>query len=145
VAEVAGKTQALGRPIGWWLKEADALLDATFEDALRGTGVDRRGWQVLASLAKRPTSRDDLVVSLAAFDAPSLVDAVIGGLQEKGWVEDSSAGLSLSPSGVLQQRTLATAVGAVRQKISEALPAEDYEALIILLARLVAALNRTDR
>jgi hypothetical protein len=45
---------------------------------------------------------------------------------------------------VLQQRTLATAVGAVRQKISEALPAEDHDALISLLARLVAALNRTD-
>ena len=142
---VAGKTHALGRPIGWWLKEADALLDATFEDALRGTGVDRRGWQVLASLAKRPTSRDDLVVSLAAFDAPSVVDGVVGGLQEKGWVEDSPAGLSLSPSGVLQHRALATAVGAVRQKVSEALPPEDYEALIGLLARLVAALSPTDR
>lgn len=25
------------RPIGWWLKHADALLDAAFEGALAGT------------------------------------------------------------------------------------------------------------
>lgn len=35
--------QALERPIGWWLKEADARLDAAFDRALEGRGVDRRG------------------------------------------------------------------------------------------------------
>ena len=145
MAEVGADTRALGRPIGWWLKEADALLDAAFEDGLRGTSVDRRGWQILSSLAQRPTSRDDLVVSLSAFAAPSLVDSVIEGLQERGWIQESPAGLNLSASGVLKQQALAIAVDAVRQKISKALPPEDYEALVSLLARLVAALKSTDR
>ncbi|MDP8907614.1 MAG: hypothetical protein M3N47_00540, partial [Chloroflexota bacterium] len=59
--------QVLARPIGWWLKEADARLDAAFDRQLQSRNVDRRGWQVLASLARRPTSRSELIASLAAF------------------------------------------------------------------------------
>ena len=42
--------QAMSRPVGWWLKEADARLDAAFDRTLAGRDVDRRGWQVLATL-----------------------------------------------------------------------------------------------
>jgi hypothetical protein len=59
---------ALARPNGWWLNEANSRLDAAFNDALQITGVDRRGWQVLDSLARGPVSRAELVDSLAAFD-----------------------------------------------------------------------------
>ena len=68
--------QGTSRPIGWWLKEADARLDAAFDRSLTGRKVDRRGWQILATLARRPTPRDELVVSLSAFDSAAVVDAV---------------------------------------------------------------------
>ena len=145
MAMVAADARAFGRPIGWWLKEADALLDAAFEDGLRGTGVDRRGWQVLASLVKGAADRKDLVAALASFDPPAVVDGVIDGLLGMGWIEQSPAGLSLSPAGVEHQLALAPAVDVVRQQISAGLPPADYEALISLLARLVAALEHSDR
>lgn len=40
-----GEQVVLRRPIGWWLKEADARLEAAFDNALAGQDVDPRGWR----------------------------------------------------------------------------------------------------
>ena len=82
--------QALTRPIGWWLKEADARLDAAFDSALAGTEVDRRGWQVLASLSRGPTRRSDLVNALASFEPPTAIEAIIDRMSSLGWIEQSA-------------------------------------------------------
>lgn len=126
----------LDRPIGWWLKEADARLDAAFDRALDGSSVDRRGWQVLTSLGKRPANRADLVASLASFDTPDVVDGVLKDLTARGWVEQEGDLLRLTSSGTEQQASLAPRVGDVRRRVQAALPQDDYVALIRLLARL---------
>ena len=130
------------RPIGWWLKEADALLDASFDSALAGTGVDRRGWQVLASLAARgPQRQADLVDALGSFDPPDVLRHVIESLRGRQWVEETEAALTLTPAGSELHHTLAPRVAAVRQQVSAALPTDDYLLLTGLLSRLVRALR----
>lgn len=129
------------RPIGWWLKEADARLDAAFESALEGTDVDRRGWQVLASVSRGPTRRAELVRTLASFDPPAVVEEVIERLSSRGWIEESADGVVLTRSGVGHHAALAPLVDRVRQHVTAALPKDDYIALVGLLARLVTALR----
>ncbi len=133
--------QALTRPIGWWLKEADARLDAAFDSALEGTGVDRRGWQVLASLRGGPARRADLVSTLALFDPPAIVEEVVDRLRSLGWIEESADLVMLTRAGTGQHEALAPLVEGVRQQVTAALPHEDYIALVGLLARLVTALR----
>jgi len=53
--------EILRRPIGWWLKEAGARLDAALDDVLARHDVGRRDWQVLATLARSPARRTDVV------------------------------------------------------------------------------------
>lgn len=132
--------QALSRPIGWWLKQADLRLDAAFDHSLSARNVDRRGWQVLAALARGPASREGLVASLAAFDPPAAVEAVIGNLHSLGWIEDSAGLLQLTADGEREHSELAPLVDGVRGHVAAALPQEDYITLIGLLERLVAAL-----
>jgi hypothetical protein len=132
--------EVLARPVGWWLKEADARIDAAFDRALEGSPVNRRGWQVLGVLAGQPTSRADLAASLASFDAPQVVGRVVGELQELRWVEEESGLLRLTPGGSQAQSDLASLVDRVRQQASSALPPEDYVTLVRLLARLTEAL-----
>lgn len=131
----------LNRPIGWWLKEADSLLDAAFDTALRGEEVDRRDWQVLASLASGGKSRGEVIDTLSGFDPAARVDGVIGNLETRGWIEGSSSKLQLTPSGVEKQQKLMPLVATVRQQVADALPREDYTALVGLLARLVEGLR----
>ena len=140
VADRMTDEQALAHPIGWWLKEADARLNAAFDVRLRSRDVDRRGWQVLASLAGRPTSRSGLIESLAAFDAPDVVEGVVADLVSRGWVEESSGLLRLTSAGERKQAALAPLVDDVRRQVAAALPQDDYVMLVRLLERLVTAL-----
>jgi hypothetical protein len=66
---------------------------------LAGRNVDRRQWQVLASLARRPTSRDEVIASPAAFAPPATVEAVLNGRSSLGWIEDSAGLQRLTADG----------------------------------------------
>ena len=135
----------LRRPIGWWLKEADARLDAAFDSSLGGRGVDRRAWQVLAMLARSPSRRTDVVASLASFNHPAILEEVIDELKRRGRVEEANGALRLTPAGADEQATLAPLVEAVRRQVAAALPEDDYLTLVRLLARLVDALPQPSR
>lgn len=132
--------QLLARPVGWWLKEADARLNAAFDRTLERSPVDRRGWQILSSLARRPASRAELVASLSSFDSPELIHGVVRELEGHGWLEQEDERLQLTPSGAQTQTELAPLVARVRQQIQAALPQDDYVNLIRLLAQLTEAL-----
>ena len=131
---------ALARPIGWWLKEADARLDAAFDRALDGFPLDRRGWQVLSSLARRPSGEAELAEVLRAFDPPHVVHDVVGRLVSSGWVTSVDDGLRLTDEGVRQHAAIVPRIEQVRHQVSAALPRDDYVALVHLLQRLVEGL-----
>lgn len=131
------------RPVGWWVKAADGALDGAFDAALEGTGVDRRRWQLLASLAGGPVGEAGLLAPLAHFDPPGALASALADLRDRGWVEESGGHLRLTADGVAQHGALAPRVAAVRGRVSAALPPEDYSTLVTLLERLVEGLRRT--
>lgn len=135
--------QALARPIGWWLKEADTRLNAAFDLALADTEVDRRGWQVLASLRRGPILRSGLVSTLASFEPPAAIEEIIDRMSARGWIEESVELVRLTPAGEEKQQALAPLVDGVRQQVSAALPEQEYTALVGLLSRLVEAFPPT--
>ena len=132
--------QAMSRPVGWWLKEADARLDAAFDRSLAGRAVDRRGWQVLATLARRSTPREEVVASLAAFDSPAAVEVVVQNQCSLGWIEEDGGLLRLTADGEREHADLAPLIEGVRGRVAAVLPPADYNTLVRLLERLVAAL-----
>src|SRR5918999_1264765 len=44
------------RPLGFWLKLVDRLLDEGFERILAGAGLTRRHWQALTTLQQGPAT-----------------------------------------------------------------------------------------
>ncbi len=133
------------RPIGWWLKEANRRLDGAFDRALEGRGSDRRTWQVLASLARRPESPGRLVDLLSPFDPPAVVSGVVAGLTERGLVEEAAGSLRLTEAGRHMHEALSGPVADVRRQVSASLPGEDYSTLVRLLGRLAEGLADTSR
>jgi hypothetical protein len=128
------------RPIGWWLKEADARLEAAFDVRLRAYGVtSRRGWQVLASAARAPVRRADLVADLSSFDSAATVEQLIDELTAEGWLTDDHGTLRLTPDGEGLHATLAAGIEEIRGWVAEALPGKDYQTLVDLLRQLVDA------
>ena len=128
------------RPIGWWLKEADARLEHAFDVRLRAHGVtSRRGWQVLASVARAPVVRTELVAELGNFQPAETIEQLIKELSEEGWLTEEAGRLRLTPSGEELHTALRAQALVIRNWVADALPGDDYQTLIELLRRLVAA------
>jgi hypothetical protein len=128
------------RPIGWWLKEADARLEHAFDVRLRAHGVtSRRGWQLLASVARAPVGRVELVSELATFDPAETIEQLIGELEKEGWLTEEAGLLRLTSSGEELHTALRAQAVVIRNWVADALPGDDYATLVDLLRRLVEA------
>lgn len=134
-------TDPLTRPIGWWLKEADARIDAAFDVALAGTGLDRRRWQILTWLSRAPSSVEEVVSQLGIFDEAAAVTAVVDGFVERGLVERVQEQLRLTPAGIEEQAAASRQVAGVRARVVQAVGQDGYETLVNLLAQLVEGLD----
>ncbi|CAN5740894.1 hypothetical protein BH23ACT10_BH23ACT10_30360 [soil metagenome] len=78
------------RPLGWWLKEADARIDDAFDRGLGSLGLDRRRWQILATLARGPLPQGDIAAALSRFDDDAEIAAVVADLLDHGMVHRGS-------------------------------------------------------
>src|SRR6187431_1483374 len=89
------------RPIGFWLKLVDRLIDEQFASTLEEHGVTRRQWQLMNVLAQEPST----VAQLDAAVAPFLVgpgDSAAEHLTElidSAWVDATSTGYELTERG----------------------------------------------
>jgi len=128
------------RPIGWWLKTADARIEQAFEDVFQGQSISRRAWQVLEPVSRGCVLEDELLQKLEAFaGAQDAVDA----LRRRGLLADGADGvLTLTEQGRIAHGRAATGVATVRSAVSAALPGKDYAILLQLLADLVDGLER---
>jgi DNA-binding MarR family transcriptional regulator len=129
------------RPIGWWVKRLDELLERGLDDVVATEGLSRRHWQVLDLLAGGPSARPELAAALASFAAPAQVDGVVAGLAGRDWVEERGGLLALTPDGRAAHGRLAGAVAGFRRRVADGLSAEEYAATVAGLARMVANLE----
>ncbi|MGY4771314.1 MarR family winged helix-turn-helix transcriptional regulator [Kribbella sp. CWNU-51] len=126
------------KPIGWWLKEVDRLLEASFEQVLAADGLSRRQWQALNAAA----GADPIATALAPFltgDAAELA-AVTDPLVERGWL----SGDQLTPAGAEALRELTTKVQAQRRRVIAGVSDDEYLATIGVLRRMAANLGSAD-
>jgi DNA-binding MarR family transcriptional regulator len=129
------------RPIGWWVKRLDVLLEQAVDSAVAGEGLTRRHWQVLHSLADGAARESDLRSTLADF--PGDVGAVVGELVERGWVARSAGDeVALTADGRAGHDRVAAAVGRVRRHVADGLSAREYERTIMVLERMAENLQR---
>jgi len=75
----------LRRPIGWWLKHLDGLLDLGFGATLGVQDVSRRQWQILNGLSEG-TPPSELLASLTVFEESGGVHEALASLVERGWL-----------------------------------------------------------
>ncbi len=131
------------RPIGWWLKTADARIEQAFEDVFESQSITRREWQVLEPVSRAPVPEPELLQKLEAFaGAQDAVDE----LRRRGLLADGADGvLTLTDAGQVAHGSAAAGVATVRSDVSAALPGENYATLLRLLADLVDGLHRASK
>ena len=139
------------RPIGFWLKLVDGLIDERFASTLEEHGVTRRQWQILNVLSRGPATVEQLDAAVAPFLAASTAAADEDGvtapetsaehlseLIESAWVDATASGYELTERGHTAFDALSETVGKLRAELSEGLTPEQY-------AETVAALEQMAR
>lgn len=127
------------KPIGWWIKEADRLLELSFEQVLAADGVNRRQWQALnAARGEEP-----IAVALAPFlagtdDNQDALAAITGPLVARGWLDEDDR---LTRDGEAAFVNLSEKVRAERRRIRNGIVDSEYLQTVDVLRRMVANLS----
>ena len=132
------------RPIGFWLKLVDRLLDEGFERLLDGAGLTRRHWQVLTALQPGPVTVQELDGRLAPFldGREPTTGPVLDDLAARGWATRSPDGrAAATPAGAAAHERLLADVSAQRRRVTEGITAEEYRATVAVLERMAANLG----
>jgi DNA-binding MarR family transcriptional regulator len=130
------------RPIGFWVKTVDELIDAHFGMAAADAGITRRQWQILNVLAEREgAARNEVATALAPFLATGeTIDTHITGLSALVAV----AGDHLELTGAGRERldqVRARSVQQLRDRVAAGLTREDYDTTLWTLERIARNLG----
>jgi DNA-binding MarR family transcriptional regulator len=131
------------RPIGYWLKKLDGLIDAEFERQLSEASLSRRQWQLLNLIGDGPRSVPELEAELEPFlqnDLDALSDALFG-LVTRSWADSVENIVSMTETGRAHLELLKAKVANVREALSAGISAEEYQATIDVLSRMAANLE----
>jgi len=135
------------RPIGYWLKKLDRLIDEQFEQQLGEAGLSRRQWQVINLLEGDPRSVPELQSELEPFlqeDPDDLTDA-LSGLVTRSWVASQDNIVNLTETGQAQLKLIKAKVAELRQASMAGISPEEYQATIDVLARMTSNLEPDSR
>ncbi|MEU4290718.1 MarR family transcriptional regulator [Kribbella sp. NPDC026596] len=123
------------KPIGWWLKEVDRLLEDSFERVLAADGLTRRQWQALNAAA----GPESIAAALAPFltGDPAELAAVTDPLVERGWL----SGDELTAAGLEALEALTAKVQALRRRVTAGVSDQEYGATVGVLRRMTENLR----
>jgi acylphosphatase len=132
------------RPIGYWLKHLDRLIDQAFERALDPDGLTRRHWQVLNTLAAGPSTNAALTAALQPFveDDAKAVEVVRNDFLGRGWVRNvPDGGLEISEQGRTAHEAAMQRVAETRQALRRGITDDEYANVIRILQRMASNLE----
>lgn len=130
---------ATQRPLGFWLKLVDGLINQQFDGLVEEHGVTRRQWQIMNVLAGSPSTEAELTKVLKPFfdfDAGVSAAEPVAELVESGWVAVDGGQYILTEIGRESLTRLSEVVEHNRMQITVGIPPEEYDAAVDVLQRM---------
>ena len=124
------------RPIGFWLKLLDRLIDEHFAEVLEEHGVTRRQWQILNVLSSGESTVEHLDEAVAPFLAGEEGESSLEHLTElieSGWVAATETGYEMTERGFTAVERLSEVVTELRSSAGEGVSAEEYDQTLAVL------------
>jgi hypothetical protein len=134
------------RPIGYWLRLVDGLINDQFARTLDEHGVTRMQWQLLNVLARGQASVEMLDAAVAPFltggDETTLDH--LTELIESAWVDATPTGYELTERGRAALDRLTNVVAQQRTVMSAGVAEDEYLTTISTLERMAVNLGWSD-
>jgi len=139
------------RPIGFWLKLVDRMIDEQFASTLEEHGVTRRQWQLLNVLSSESATVERLDAAVAPFlsvpseagDTSETSADHLAELVDSGWVAVTRAEYELLDRGRDALGRLTAVVDTQRTLITEGLTQQQYDETLAVLERMARNLGWT--
>lgn len=131
------------RPLGYWVKHLDTLLEESLDRVLARSGIRRRHWQVLNVLRDGPQTRAQVAEAMLAFWVAASVTQtdVVDDLVRRGWAEIDGDLYTLTADGEEAYSRLSLDVATLRAQVTDGFTAEEYAQVIDALSRMAANLE----
>jgi DNA-binding MarR family transcriptional regulator len=132
------------KPIGYWLKHLDRLIEDAFDRTLADDNLSRRHWQVLNILGRGSATRAELNVALKPFtgDDPTALTPVIDALTRQGWATAEADGRhALTVDGAAVHQRIRQDVDQTRRLILRYVTTAEYAQVIDILQKMAAGLE----
>jgi hypothetical protein len=130
------------RPIGFWLKLLDRLLDTRLEASLEG--LSRRHWQVLNVVPQGRAGQAEIDARVRPFIGSEGTTArEVADLQQRGWLTTGTAMLELTELGTNEFERLLTLVSADRTTLMIGITPDEYASTVSVLERMARNLGWT--
>ena len=135
----------MDRPIGYWLKHLDRLIEAAAERAFAEEKLTRRHWQIMNILRESPQNAAGLTRAIRPFWGAGAItlDEVTGELTHRGWLTQDDAGrYTLTPADRAGHAAVETKVHGIRSTFLTGLTEQDYHATVQVLQRMAENMER---
>jgi hypothetical protein len=135
---------AENRPIGFWLKLVDRLIDERFAAIIEEHGVTRRQWQLLNVMEPGAATVEQLDQSIAPFVEPGTEETAaehLAELVDSDWITVNGSVYSLTDRGRSAFGRLQEVVDSLRDQTGEGLTQEQYETTLSALERMAVNLG----
>ena len=132
------------RPVDFWLRLLDRLINEHFGKALDEHGITRRQWEVMNLLSRGPVSHDELVQALARVHRevqPATLADELSELEDSGWLRRRKQEYELTELGQTSYRRLEPVLRATDVEIGRGLSPEDYATVLEVLERMAINLG----
>ena len=136
--------QSPSRPVDFWLRLLDRLINEHFGRALDEHGITRRQWEVMNLLSSGPASRDELAEALARVHRdvePVTFTDELSELEDSGWLLRGEQEYELTELGQTSYRRLEPVLRATDEEIGRGISREDYATMLKLLERMAINLG----
>jgi DNA-binding MarR family transcriptional regulator len=139
------KDMEMERPIGYWLKHLDRLIEAAAGRAFAEQKLTRRHWQILNILRESPQDAAGLSGAIRPFWGPGAItlDEVARELTRRGWLTQDGAGrYALTPAGQTAHAAVEQKVHGIRSTFLTGLTEQDYRGTVQVLRRMAENMER---
>jgi hypothetical protein len=135
------------RPIGYWLKLVDRMIDEQFASTLEEHGVTRRQWQLLNVLSRERATVEQLDAAVAPFlsaDGDESSADHLTELIDSGWVHSTPTGYEVTERGRASFDRLVAVVDAQRTLIADGISQAEYDQTLAVLEKMARNLGWND-
>ncbi|MCW4385615.1 MarR family winged helix-turn-helix transcriptional regulator [Salinibacterium sp. SYSU T00001] len=132
------------RPIGYWLRLVDRLIEERFATIIEEHGVTRTQWQLLSVISQAPADVERLSEAIGPFLATGGAETAaehLAELIESGWVVIVDGQYTITERGTTAFGKLSEVVEELRGSVAEGLTESEYRTTLTSLERMAQNLG----